>query len=349
MNSPLAPVVNVGLIGFGLSGRYFHAPFLATNPHFKLSKVVTRNTTSVHDFDPTIAVVGSAEALLADSEIDLVFICTPNDLHFPYAKAALEAGKHVVIEKPFTNTTAEADILIALAAEKGLTITAYQNRRWDSDFLTIQALLRENKLGDIVEYEAHFDRFRPEVAKGTWKEVASAGAGNLYNLGPHLIDQALVLFGTPKSVTATIKTIRPDGETDDYFDIQMNYADKRVILKASLMVFQNDLRYIIHGNKGSFFKSGLDVQEETLRKNELPNTEDWGSEPEKLWGTLYTEAGAEIIPSQAGHYAPFYENVYQAIVNKVPLEVTPQQARNTTRVMELALESSQSGKTIAFE
>ena len=179
MNSPLEPVINVGLIGFGLSGRYFHAPFLATNPHFKLSKVVTRNSASVHDFDPTIAVVSSTDELLADSNIDLIFVCTPNDLHFPYAKAALEAGKHVVIEKPFTNTTAEADILIALAAEKGLTLTAYQNRRWDADFLTIKALISDGQLGDIVEYESHFDRLRPEVAKGTWKEVASAGAGNL--------------------------------------------------------------------------------------------------------------------------------------------------------------------------
>ena len=348
MNSPLEPILNVGLIGFGLSGRYFHAPFLTVNPHFKLSKVVTRNAATVHDFAPTVAVVTSTEELLADPKIDLVFICTPNDLHFSYAKAALEAGKHVVIEKPFTNTTAEADILINLAIEKGLIITAYQNRRWDADFLTIKSLLEEGKLGDVIEYEAHFDRFRPEVAKGTWKEVASAGAGNLYNLGPHLIDQALVLFGTPQSITATIKTIRPEGETDDYFDIQMNYADKRVILKASLLVFQNDLRYIIHGSKGSYFKSGLDVQEETLRKNALPNTDDWGSEPEKLWGTLYTESGAEVVKSLAGHYAPFYENVYQAIVNKVPLEVTPQQARNTTRVMELALVSSQTGKTVLF-
>lgn len=341
--------LHVGLIGFGLSGRYFHAPFLKVNPHFSLTKVVTRNAAAVHEFDPAIAVVNSAEELLADTSIDLVFICTPNDLHFPYAKAALEAGKHVVIEKPFTNTTAEADALIALAEEKKLIVSAYQNRRWDADFLTIQQLLQDGSLGDIIEFEGHFDRYRPEVAQGTWKEVAAAGAGTLYNLGPHLIDQALVLFGTPQKVTATIKIIRPGGETDDYFDIRLEYADKSVILKASLVVFENGLRYVIHGTKGSFIKSGLDIQEDTLRKNILPDTDDWGLEPESQWGTLYTEAGKTIVPTLPGHYTPFYDNIYEAIAEGKELIVKPQHARNTTRVMELAIESSQLGKTMVFE
>jgi scyllo-inositol 2-dehydrogenase (NADP+) len=345
----MSTILNVGLIGFGLSGRYFHAPFLKVNPRFKLTKVVTRNAAAVHEFDPAIEVVGSAEELLADDSIDLVFICTPNDLHFPYAKAALEAGKHVVIEKPFTNTTAEADALIALAEQKNLVVSAYQNRRWDADFLTIQQLLQDGSLGDVIEFEGHFDRFRPEVAQGTWKEVAAAGAGTLYNLGPHLIDQALVLFGTPQKVTATIKIVRPSGETDDYFDIRLDYADKSIILKASLVVFENGLRYVIHGTKGSFIKYGLDIQEDTLRKNILPNTKDWGQEPESQFGTLYTEAGKTIVPTLPGHYTPFYDSIYEAIVEGKELIVKPHHARNTTRVMELAIESSQLGKTMAFE
>ncbi|WP_428659646.1 oxidoreductase [Runella sp.] len=344
MSTPL----HVGLIGFGLSGRYFHAPFLKVNPHFKLTKVVTRNSTSVHEFDPSIEVIGSAEELLADDSIDLVFVCTPNDLHFPYAKAALEAGKHVVIEKPFTNTTAEAEALIELAEQKKLIVSAYQNRRWDADFLTIKKLLDEGSLGEVVEFEGHFDRYRPEVAQGTWKEVASAGAGTLYNLGSHLIDQALALFGTPQKVTATVKIIRPGGETDDYFDVRLDYADKSVILKASLVVFENSLRYVIHGTKGSFIKHGLDIQEDTLRTNALPNTEHWGEEPENQWGTLYTEAGKKTIPSLPGHYTPFYNNIYEAIAEGKELIVKPQQARNTTRVMELAIESSRLGQTLAF-
>ncbi len=345
----MSTILHVGLIGFGLSGRYFHAPFLKVNPHFKLTKVVTRNAAAVHEFDPAIEVVGSAEELLADDSIDLVFICTPNDLHFPYAKAALEAGKHVVIEKPFTNTTVEADALIALAEQKSLVISAYQNRRWDADFLTIQQLLQDGSLGDVIEFEGHFDRFRPEVAQGTWKEVAAAGAGTLYNLGPHLIDQALVLFGTPQKVTATIKIVRPGGETDDYFDIRLDYADKSVILKASLVVFENGLRYVIHGTKGSFIKYGLDIQEDTLRKNILPNTEDWGQEPKSQWGTLYNEAGKTIIQTVPGHYTPFYDSIYEAIAEGKELIVKPQHARNTTRVMELAIESSRLGKTMTFE
>lgn len=345
----MSTILHVGLIGFGLSGRYFHAPFLKVNPRFKLTKVVTRNAAAVHEFDPAIDVVGSAEELLADDSIDLVFICTPNDLHFPYAKAALEVGKHVVIEKPFTNTTAEADALIALAEEKNLVVSAYQNRRWDADFLTIQQLLQDGSLGDVIEFEGHFDRYRPEVAQGTWKEVAAAGAGTLYNLGPHLIDQALVLFGTPQKVTATIKIVRPGGETDDYFDIRLDYADKSIILKASLVVFENGLRYVIHGTKGSFIKYGLDIQEDTLRKNILPNTEDWGQEPESQYGTLYTEAGKTILPTLPGHYTPFYDSIYEAIVEGKELIVKPQHARNTTRVMELAIESSRLGKTMTFE
>ncbi len=348
MQSELEKVLNVGLIGFGLSGRYFHAPFLKVNPGFKLTKVVTSNSSSVHDFDTTVEVVQSAEELLADAKIDVVFICTPNHLHFPYAKAALEAGKHVVIEKPFANTTAEADVLIALAKEKNLVVTAYQNRRWDADFLTIQALLKEGKLGNIVEYEGHYDRYRPEIAQGTWKEVAAAGAGNLYNLGPHIIDQALVLFGAPESVTATIKIIREGGETDDYFDIRLAYADKTVILKASLMVFENSLRYVIHGSTGSFIKYGLDIQEDTLRKNILPDTQPWGEEPQSQWGTLYTQNGPETISSMAGNYMPFYDNLYAAIAKGEAIEVTPQQARNTTRVIELALESNRLKQTLAF-
>lgn len=227
---------------------------------------------------------------MADDSIDLVFICTPADLHFPYAKAALEAGKHVVIEKPFTNTTAEADTLIALAEQKNLVVSAIKppvGRRTTNHSTT--ASRRFSRWCHWIE--GHFDRFRPEVAQGTWKEVAAAGAGTLYNLGPHLIDQALVLFGTPQKVTATIKIVRPGGETDDYFDIRLDYADKSVILKASLVVFENGLRYVIHGTKGSFIKYGLDIQEDTLRKNILPNTEDWGQEPESPMGYAVHRSG----------------------------------------------------------
>ncbi len=342
-------MLNVGLIGFGLSGRYFHAPFLKVNPHFRLSKVVSTKVESVKEFDEAIEVVADVNDLLNDTAIDLIFVCTPNDTHYAYALAALKANKHVVIEKPFANTSIEALHLFDEAQKRNLVITAYQNRRWDSDFLTIQKLLKSKVLGEVLEYEGHFDRYRPIILTDTWKEKVAAGSGNLYNLGPHLIDQVLTLFGRPQTVAATIKTIRPDAKTDDYFDIRLGYHNMNVILKSSLMVYKNELRHVIHGTLGSFIKSGLDIQEETLRKNCLPNTTDWGAEPQNLWGTLYSSTQNGTIESVHGNYMPYYQNLYDAIVNKAELLVKPTQVLNTTKVIDLAWESNKIGQTLLFK
>jgi len=340
--------LRVGLIGFGLSGRYFHAPFIKVNPRLKLIKVVERNTNQAQAFDPAIEIVRSHAELLADPAIDLVFVCTPNDTHYAYASAALEAGKHVVIEKPFANTVAEAEALIELAEKKNLLVTAYQNRRWDADFLTIQRLLQLGRLGQVVEFESRFDRYRPAVLHGTWKEAPTTGAGHLYNLGPHLIDQALTLFGPPDTITASIRHVRPQTLTDDYFDLRLDYSDKRIVLKASLLACKNDLRFTIHGSQGSFLKYGLDVQEEMLRKNLLPNIPNWGQEPQNLQGTLYTQALATPVDSLRGDYTPFYDNLYEVVANgAVPL-VKPQQILHTTRVIEQAWKSNKLGQTVAF-
>jgi len=341
-------IVNVGLIGFGLSGRYFHAPFLTTNPGFKLKTVVERSKNEAQEFDPEIENARSVDELLSDPEIDLVFICTPNETHFPYAMDALENGKHVVIEKPFSATEEEAKQLVAVAEAKGLVLTAYQNRRWDSDFLTIRKLIEEDKLGNIVEYECRYDRFRPVVPTESWKEKSVPVGGNLYNLGPHLIDQALVLFGEPETVTAEIRVVRPNSEIDDYFDVRLGYADKLVIVKSSLMVYENFLRYNLHGTKGSFIKGGLDPQEETLRKNILPTEKPWGVEPEDRWGKLYSEAQTGIIESEPGDYAPFYQNVYDAIVKGTELAVKPSEILRTTRVIDLAMQSSKNKQVMVY-
>jgi scyllo-inositol 2-dehydrogenase (NADP+) len=344
----MSKTVAVGLIGFGLSGRYFHAPFLTVHPHFNIKKVVTKSAQAVKDFDASIAVVDDYKKIIDDSDIELVFVCTPNHLHYPLAYEALTAGKHVVIEKPFANTQQEAESLMALADKKGLIATAYQNRRWDADFLTIQRLIAQNTLGDIIEYESYFDRFRPEVPVGTWKELPQAGAGNLYNLGPHLIDQALVLFGTPEYVSARIKTIRKNAITDDYFDLTLDYTDKRVRLHASLMAADNRLRYKIHGTAGSFIKNGLDIQEDTLKQHILPNTHNWGVEPRAQFGVLSDGLSLKIIQSEAGCYMSFYENLYEAIVHQKEILVKPQQAFNTTRVIELAIKSNAKNKKLSF-
>lgn len=341
-------ILNVGLIGFGLSGRYFHAPFLSVNPRFKLKTAVERSKNEAQEFDENIENARSIDELLADPEIDLVFICTPNDTHFQYAMDALENGKHVVIEKPFAATEDEARQLVELAKEKGLILTAYQNRRWDSDFLTIKKLLAEGKLGQVVEFESRYDRFRPVVPTESWKEKKVPVGGNLYNLGPHLIDQALVLFGEPETVTADIRSVRPNSEIDDYFDIRLSYPDKQVIVKSSLMVYANALRYTVHGTNGSFLKGGLDPQEETLRKNVLPNEQPWGKEPEDRWGTLSTPEFTGILESELGDYMPFYDNVYEAIVEGAELAVKPEEILRTCRVIDLALQSSNENKVLKY-
>ncbi|WP_229236060.1 Gfo/Idh/MocA family oxidoreductase [Dyadobacter tibetensis] len=341
-------VINVGLVAFGLSGRYFHAPFLSTNPCFKLKTVVERSRNEAQEFDETIENARSLEELLADDSIDLVFICTPNDTHFQYAMDCLENGKHVVIEKPFAATEAEARQLIALAEEKGLVLTAYQNRRWDSDFLTIQKLIQEDKLGDIIEFECRYDRYRTVVPTESWKEKKVPVGGNLYNLGPHLLDQALVLFGEPETVSAEIREVRPNSEIDDYFDIRLGYSDKVVIIKSSLMVYDNFLRYSIHGTKGSFIKGGLDPQEETLRKNILPTETPWGVEPEDRWGKLSSDEYTGTIESEAGNYALFYQNVYDAIVHGTELAVKPSEILRTTRIIDLAIKSSETKQTLPY-
>lgn len=340
--------INVGLIGFGLSGRYFHAPFLSTNPNFQLTKVVERHRNDAQLFDPGLITVRSHEELYADPDIELVIVGSPNDTHFAYAKAALEAGKHVLIEKPFANTGAQALELLNVAKAKGLVVMPYQNRRYDADFLTIQQLLADGKLGTVNEYEAHFDRYRP-VVLDSWKEHEPDGGGNLYNLGPHLLDQAIVLFGIPEAVFGDVRMIRADSTNDDYFEIRLFYSDKRVILKSNMMAPDNSLRYVIHGSTGSFVKHGLDIQEETQRKDVLPNTPDWGREPESQYGTLTTEAGKTTIESLPGNYHHLYNNLARAIRGEIQPEVTPEQVYAVIRIMELARQSSREGRVLAFD
>ncbi|MFC5409833.1 oxidoreductase [Larkinella bovis] len=343
----MSRTIQVGLIGFGLSGRYFHAPFLSVNPHFKLVKVVERHRNEAEAFDPSIQTVRSHEDLFRDPAIDLVIVGSPNDTHFSYAKAALEAGKHVLIEKPFANTSDQARELLERAQQKGLVAIPYQNRRYDADFRTIRQVLEENQLGDIVEYESHYDRFRPDILD-SWKEKEPEGGGNLFNLGPHLIDQAVALFGPPEAVSGDVRVIRKGGILDDYFDVRLFYSDKRVILKSSMLAVDNSLRYVIHGTKGSFIKHGLDIQEETQRKNILPNTPDWGAEPEHQYGTLTTPKGRSTVPSLPGNYHLFYDNLYRAIIGEIPQEVTPEQAYAVIRIIELAAESSKTRKVLEF-
>ena len=348
--------VNVGLLGFGMAGRIFHAPFISIVPGLHLKKIKANRPESIALAEkryPLTEIVSSENEIFNDDAIDLVVIATTNPTHYPLAKAALQAGKHVLVDKPFTVSSAEAEELVQLAREAGKLITVYQNRRWDSDFKTVQKLVKQGLLGQLVEYEAHFDRFRNEIKPDTWKEENLPGGGILYDLGAHLIDQALCLFGEPKEVYADIQTQRQGSKIPDYFEVVLYYDGMKAILKAGMLVRENGPHFLLHGAEGSFIKYGMDVQEENLKAESFPDaTPDWGKEPENSWGTLNTTIqGLHFkgkLESERGNYADLYRNVYNAILGQEELEVKPEQARNTIKIIELAMQSSKEKRHIKY-
>ncbi len=282
--------------------------------------------------------------------LELVVITTPNDTHFDYAARALRAGKHVVLEKPFTISSEDAKKLILIAKESGKVLSVFQNRRYVSDFLTIRQLLNENRLGEIVEFEAHYDRYRPEQRPNAWREDDAPGSGILYDLGAHLIDQAFCLFGLPKSVTADIRIQRPHARTTDYFELWLDYGFTKIILKAGMLVREPGPRYMIHGTKGSFIKYGEDPQEALLRQGILPNIKNWGQESADIYGLLHTEVNGHAVkekyPSLPGNYGGYYTDLYETITAGKPLKVKPEHGYNTIRLIELATESNQKNATV---
>ncbi|PVY38717.1 oxidoreductase [Pontibacter virosus] len=348
--------LNIGLLGFGTAGRVFHAPILSAVDGLKLSKIKANRPESIalaRQLYPEADIVSDTTSVLEDEAIDLVIVATTNDTHYSLAKAVLEAGKHVVVEKPFTVTSEEASELIELAHSKGKLLTVYQNRRWDSDFRTVKKLLENEMLGRLVEYEAHFDRFRPIPASQTWKEEEQPGSGILYDLGAHLIDQALMLFGTPQEVYADLLTQRSGGKIIDSFDLTLYYTNGlKAILKAGMLVKQPGPRFKLSGDKGAFVKYGLDVQEAALKAGHSPVVADWGVESEEIWGKLDTELNGQHligkIQSEPGDYRGFYENVRDAIAGITELEVKPEQARNTIRLIEAAMQSNAEKRRISF-
>jgi predicted dehydrogenase len=345
------PPIKVGLVGFGISAKVFHAPFITTDKSFELVSVVERNKQESKEKYPGVQVVKSIEELLQNEAIDLVVITTPNETHFPYAKAALEAGKHVVLEKPVTNTTGEAKQLIEIANRSGKVLSVYQNRRYVSDFLTIKEVLDKQLLGDVHTFEGHYDRYRAEARPQAWREHVLPGSGILFDLGPHLLDQVLYLFGIPDTITADIRMQRPHAKVDDYFDLRLDYGFLKVILQAGMLVREPGPRYLIHGTKGSFVKSGEDPQEALLRAGALPVGDDWGKENEDIYGILHTEMDGKIVreiyPSHKGDYAAYYKNVYETIVHHKPVRERIEHGYNTIRLIELANESHQKQCTIA--
>jgi len=252
----------------------------------------------------------------------------------------------VVVEKPFTITTREADVLIELAQSKNRVLTVFQNRRWDGDFLTVKKVLHENRVGKVAEFEAHYDRFRNYIEPNTWKEQGGPGTGILYNLGSHMLDQVLVLFGMPREVDARIGIQRQGGVVDDFYDIRLKYPEFYAIVKSSYLVKEPGPRYILHGNEGSFIKYGLDPQEQALKEGKLPSQPGWGTEPKEWWGKLNNQHGVTHIETLPGNYPAFYQNVFQSIREHKPLAVTPRQARDVIYLVEACYESNATHRAI---
>jgi len=341
--------IKTALLSYGMSGKVFHAPFLDLHPGFEITGAWERSKKLIQVDFPPVKSYASLEELLQD-DCDLVIVNTPVGTHYEYAKQVLLAGKHAIVEKAFTTTAAEAQELAALAEEKGLHLAVFQNRRWDSDFKTVQKVVQYKILGDIVEAEIHFDRYNPNLSPKVHKETQNAGAGILKDLGPHIIDQALCLFGFPKAVSADIRITRAHSLVDDWIDITLFYPELRVRLKAGFFVREPHPSYTLHGKKGSFLKPRGDVQEDELKLGKKPNVTIWGTEPEALQGVLHTEIGGKVIkekvPTLQGNYYAFFEGMYQAITHGKPVPVSAHEGLQVMQIIEAAIQSHQEQKRI---
>ncbi len=352
------PEIKVAIIGFGLAGRVFHAPFVHAVPGLRLSYIVQRHGTSAADAYPDARILRSVDEACS-SDAEMVVVGSPNATHYAFAKSCLEAGKHVVIDKPFCATSAEALELINLAKKQSLILAPFHNRRWDGDFLTVKKLLGEAAMGRLVTYEARWDRFSPTPKKDTWKEASDPANGILLDLGSHLVDQVLALFGAPLQVTADIRRDRDGSMIDDAFDLVLHYPRLIASCRSTMLASDASPRFLLHGTAGSFKKYGLDPQESALvsgrRVPLLGSAEDWLHEDATRWGVLTRALDAtdpkkhqrQTIETLAGDYRQFYVNVRDAIRGTAPLAVTADDAYRLLHVLELARESSESGQTLS--
>lgn len=334
--------IGVGLIGYGLGGRAFHAPYVAATPGMAMRAVVSRDPAKVHAGLPDMRVMPSVDALLVEPDIDLVIVSSPDALHAEHAIAALEAGKHVLVDKPFATSLADARRVMA-ANTSGRILTVFHNRRWDADFLTLRRLIEEDRLGEIVQFESHFDRWRP-VSADTWKEAREGGSW--LDLGPHLVDQALVLFGRPESVVADIATLRAGAAAPDYFHVLLRYSNRRVILHSSKLAAAHDLRFVVHGDRGSWIKHGIDPQEAATVAGRTPGGADWGLDPTDGVLTLGDAPGVGVANSR-GDYRLFWQALATAIRGEGPNPAPPEEAIMVMEVLDAGLRSASERREIA--
>lgn len=342
--------IKTALCSFGMSGWVFHAPFLNVHKGFELYGVWERSKKNAAEKYPGIKSFDTYDALLNDDNIELVIVNTPNYTHFELAKQALLANKNVIVEKPFCVTVAQCDELIALAAATKKILSVYQNRRYDSDYKIIKKVVTEKLLGDIVEAEFHFDRFSEILSPKLHKETPGPGTGLLYDLGSHLIDQVLQLFGLPEAVFADIAAVRKIALVDDYMEVLLYYPGMRARIKSSYVVREPLPSYALHGTKGSFIKARTDVQEKALQEGLTPASNDWGAEPENEMGLLHTEKDGtiirEYIPAPNGNYMEYYDGIYKALTAGAPLPVSAAEGRNVIAIIEKAYQSSKEKKVL---
>ena len=340
--------LRVGLIGYGFASKTFHAPLIAGTAEMELAAISSSDAGKVHADWPSVQVVADPQALLDDPTLQLIVIPTPNDTHFPLAKAALNAGKHVVVDKPFTVTLSQARELDQLAKSKGLLLSVFHNRRWDSDFLTLKTLLGEGTLGEVRYLESHFDRFRPEVRQ-RWREMKGPGSGIWFDLGPHVLDQALQLFGMPVAINVDMAELRPGAQTTDYFHAVLTYPTHRVVLHASMLVAAESPRFVVHGTRGSYVKYGLDPQEDRLKSGARPPQQEWGYDMRN--GTLTLAEGDMLVEqellTQPGNYPAYYAAIRDAIAGTGQNPVRAEEAIQVMELIELGLQSAEKRQTMS--
>ena len=346
--------LRAGLVGYGFAGQTFHAPVLSAVPGLQLGAIMSSQADKARADWPDAAVVPDLAALLALPDIDFVVVAAPNDAHFPVAKAALEAGKHVVVDKPFTLDAAQARELAALAARQGRVLSVYQNRRYDADFRTLQDVLASGRIGRPVYFESHFDRFRPQV-RDRWREHAVPGAGLWVDLGAHLVDQAVQLFGRPDTLQLDTAALRDGAQVEDHFHALLRYesgphAPLRVVLHSTTLAAHVAPRFILHGTKGSYVKHGVDPQEDALRAGGRPGSADWGVDP--VEGALKVVAVGDWMqdstwPNRAGNYVDYYAAVRDAILGLASNPVPPEQAVALMELLDLGARSAREGRALS--
>ncbi|MFB9215238.1 oxidoreductase [Vibrio sinaloensis] len=344
----MTKAIKTAVVGYGFSAKTFHIPFVTTLAEFELSAISTSNQQAVAQDWPSAAHYSSAHDMLSQSDAELVIITAPNDVHFELAKLALENGKHVIIEKPFVTRVEDGEELIKLAEQKQRVLSVYHNRRWDGDFLTVKKMIEQGEFGELKHFESHFDRFRPQVRQ-RWREQATEGGGILFDLGPHLLDQALALFGLPEAITAQCSIMREGSNNVDHFDLTLHYPGHVAVLHADLFSAHPNQRFTIKGSKGSYVKYGLDPQEERLIAGQRPEQPCWADEETDQYGRFYDGEGQRTIATERGGYQHYFVKIAESIKHQTPPPVSAEESLWNIKLIDLAMESNRTGQTIAVK